>query len=111
MPKSARIVTDTAEDVRARLAGGEDRTDWARVKAMPQAEVERLAEEEDGPLPDGCEGTVQDGLPPRKQAVHMRLDTDVLDWFRARGPGYQTRINAALRAFIEARQRSEGRQK
>lgn len=43
------------------------------------------------------------GLPaiPRKEAISLRLDAEVLDWFRARGPGYQTRINAVLRAYME----------
>jgi uncharacterized protein (DUF4415 family) len=39
---------------------------------------------------------------PRKEAISLRLDADVLDWFRARGPGYQTRINAVLRAYKDA---------
>jgi uncharacterized protein (DUF4415 family) len=38
----------------------------------------------------------------RKEAISLRLDADVLDWFRARGPGYQTRINAVLRAYKDA---------
>jgi uncharacterized protein (DUF4415 family) len=44
------------------------------------------------------------GLKPvkRKQQVTLRLDADVLDWFRARGRGYQTQINALLRAYVEA---------
>jgi len=49
------------------------------------------------------------GLPPRKRDVHIRLDADVLDWFRAQGKGYQTRINAVLRAFVEARRPAETR--
>ena len=39
---------------------------------------------------------------PRKAAISLRLDADVLDWFRAQGSGYQTRINAVLRAYMEA---------
>jgi uncharacterized protein (DUF4415 family) len=44
------------------------------------------------------------GLPPlpRKAAISLRLDADVLDWFKAQGGGYQTRINAVLRAYMEA---------
>lgn len=44
------------------------------------------------------------GLPaaPRKAAISLRLDAEVLDWFKAQGPGYQTRINAVLRAFMAA---------
>jgi uncharacterized protein (DUF4415 family) len=44
--------------------------------------------------------------PNRKQDVHIRLDPAVLRWFKAHGPGYQTRINAVLRAFVQARQQS-----
>jgi uncharacterized protein (DUF4415 family) len=44
------------------------------------------------------------GLPKasRKSAISLRVDPEVLDWFKAQGPGYQTRINAVLRAFMEA---------
>ncbi|WP_280951547.1 BrnA antitoxin family protein [Methylocella silvestris] len=33
--------------------------------------------------------------------MSLRLDADIVDWFKERGPGYQTRMNAVLRAFIE----------
>lgn len=39
---------------------------------------------------------------PRKAAISLRLDVEVLDWFKAQGPGYQTRINAVLRAYKDA---------
>ena len=42
---------------------------------------------------------------PAKQTVTMRLDSDVLAWFKAQGAGYQTRINQLLRQYMEARQR------
>ena len=42
---------------------------------------------------------------PPKQAVTMRLDADVLNWFKAQGQGYQTRINKLLRAYMLAHQR------
>lgn len=47
---------------------------------------------------------VRKGLKPveRKKQVTLRLDADVLDWFRAQGRGYQTQINALLRAYVEA---------
>ena len=40
-------------------------------------------------------------LPP-KQPVTIRLDADVLEWFKANGQGYQTRINKLLRSYMEA---------
>ena len=39
--------------------------------------------------------------PVSKQAISIRLDTDVIDWFRATGPRYETRINAVLRSYVE----------
>lgn len=49
-------------------------------------------------------GVVRQGLKPvpRKAAISLRVEQDVLDWFKAQGPGYQTRINAVLRAFRDA---------
>jgi uncharacterized protein (DUF4415 family) len=106
MRKKENIVRYSAEELAVKIARGESETDWERVKAMPQEEVERLADEEDGPLPEGWERTIIIGLPPRKRDVHIRLDADVVDWFPAHGRGYQTRINAVLHAFVEARKRA-----
>ena len=40
---------------------------------------------------------------PRKEAISLRVDQDILDWFRAEGKGYQSRMNAVLRAYVESR--------
>ena len=49
-------------------------------------------------------GIVRNGLKdvPRKASISLRIDADVLEWFKAQGTGYQTRINAVLRAYREA---------
>ena len=49
-------------------------------------------------------GIVRRGLQPvpPKEAISLRVDADVLEWFRAQGEGYQTRMNAVLRAFRDA---------
>lgn len=49
-------------------------------------------------------GIVRRGLKPvpLKASVSLRIDADVLEWFKAQGPGYQTRMNAVLRAFKDA---------
>src|SRR5271166_778648 len=106
MRKKEHIVRSSAKEIKRRIAGGESKTDWERVKSIPQTEVERLADEEEGPLPDGWETGVEIGVPEPKEAVHIRLDKGVLRWFKAHGPGYQTRINAVLKAFVTARQRA-----
>lgn len=43
-------------------------------------------------------------MPAGKISVHLRLDSDVVAWFRARGKGHLTRMNAVLRAYIEAQE-------
>src|SRR6185437_3701205 len=110
MRKRGDTVRSTAEEIAARRARGESRTDWARVDAMPQAEVERLADAEEGPLAEDWEGTVMRRLPQPKADIHIRLDADIVDWFKAQGKGYQTRINAVLRAFVESRRRMQRRE-
>jgi uncharacterized protein (DUF4415 family) len=40
--------------------------------------------------------------PGVKQIVTIRLDVDMLEWFKAAGPGYQTRINQVLRDHMDA---------
>ncbi|HEX3938131.1 MAG TPA: BrnA antitoxin family protein [Xanthobacteraceae bacterium] len=42
-------------------------------------------------------------LAPNKSSVHLRIDSDVLDWFRCQGRGHLTRMNAVLRAYFEAK--------
>ena len=43
--------------------------------------------------------------PQKKIPTTVRLDQDVLHWFRSRGKGYQTRINAVLRSYMQAHRR------
>ena len=105
MRKNENIARFSADKIRRKIARGESKTDWKRVDAISQAQLERLADDDEGPLPADWESTVIVGLPPAKQDIHIRLDGDILDWFKARGRGYQTRINAVLRAFVQTRQR------
>ncbi len=107
MRKNENIARFSADKIRRKIARGDSKTDWKRVDAMSRAEVERLADKDEGPLAPGWESMVMVGLPPAKQDIHIRLDGDILDWFKARGRGYQTRINAVLRAFVQTRQRVE----
>ncbi len=68
---------------------------------LPRAEAAAAAASE---VAEIVRGIARKGLPVsnRKAAISLRLDPEVLDWFRAQGPGYQTRINAVLRAYMEA---------
>ncbi len=44
-----------------------------------------------------------DWYKPKKSDVHIKIDTDVLQWFKRQGKGYQTKINAVLREYAFAR--------
>ena len=81
----------------------ESQTDWPRLESKtatskvsadhPEADVRRIVR-----------GIVRRGLQPlpAKALISLRIDQDVLEWFKAQGPGYQTRINTVLRAFRDA---------
>jgi len=80
------------------------RTDWGRVRAMKDSDVKRSAEHPEADLKHLVGGIVRKGLRPvpPKASISLRLDADVVRWFKAQGPGYQTRMNAVLRAFRDA---------
>ena len=105
MWRQGNMVRYTVEELAAKRQRGETRTDWAKVDATTPEEVERQAAEDGDVLPEGWEKTVILGLPPPKKAVNLRIDADVLDWFKRTGKGYQTRINHVLRTFVESRKR------
>ena len=78
-------------------------TDWNRLRAMTDSEID-LSDNPEIPPEMFARAVVRRGLKPvpRKAQLTLRLDQDVLDWFRKRGRGYQTQINALLRAYMEA---------
>lgn len=85
------------------LAPLEDKTDWARLDAMTDEEVEAAALSDPDALPMTDEEWARaEIIRPGKIPVGLKLDSDVLSWFKARGRGYQTRINTVLRRYMEA---------
>lgn len=78
------------------------KTDWKRVDAMRDEDID-LSDNPEITPEMFAKAVVRRGLvtTPPKEQVTLRLDADVLNWFRARGTGYQTRINALLRAYME----------
>jgi uncharacterized protein (DUF4415 family) len=108
MERRGNIVRATAEEIREILAREGDGTDWARVDATTQEEIERQAREDGTDYPEDWLKTATTDLPLPKRHVNLRIDADVLSWFKGTGKGYQTRINNVLRAFVESRKRAEG---
>ena len=80
----------------------ESRTDWQKLAALPDDQVDTSE------IPELDEAFFRGAklrLPKGKQLVSIRVDTDVLDLFKQQGKGYQTRINAILRAYVRAHRR------
>jgi len=80
------------------------RTDWSRVRSLKDKDIRTSAEHPEADVRHIVRGIVRRGLVPAlaKTSIALRVDADVLAWFKAQGPGYQTRMNAVLRAFKEA---------
>jgi uncharacterized protein (DUF4415 family) len=89
---------------RRQLAKMKDLTDWDRVKSMTEEEIEGNALEDphNPPWTEDEWARARVVLPQGKAPVTLRLDKDIIAWFKRSGRGYQTRINAVLRAFVEA---------
>jgi uncharacterized protein (DUF4415 family) len=97
--KPERITRVTAEEAR-RLP---DLTDYARLDAMTDEDIAKaVAEDPDAALLDIDWTKARLVLPPGKDNVTLRVDRDVLEWFRSTGKGFHTRMNAVLRAYMEA---------
>ena len=80
------------------------RTDWERLKRETDKQIRNaVAADPDAAPVVSADWFRQAALlePQPKKAVSIRLDEDVLEWFKRRGKGYQTRINAVLRAYVD----------
>jgi uncharacterized protein (DUF4415 family) len=85
------------------------RADLRRLRGITEAEVAGTSPPEMADLPDDFWDDAEVAVPPPKEAISLRVDGDVLEWFRGQGPRYQTRMNAALRSYMNAvRRRRSG---
>jgi uncharacterized protein (DUF4415 family) len=78
------------------------KTDWKKLSSMKDADIDLSEIPEISPQMF-ARGIVRRGLKPvvRKKQLTLRMDSDVIDWFRKQGQGYQTKINSLLRAYME----------
>lgn len=74
------------------------RTDWKKLSDMQDDQIDTSDIPE---LDEEFFNTAEIRL-PNKQSVTIRLDSDVLEWFKSQGQGYQTRINHLLRKYMES---------
>jgi uncharacterized protein (DUF4415 family) len=103
MAKDESTKRYTNNELTAMRRRGKDRTDWQKVDSTTNEELEKLIaadEEERDLVPDWANAFVV--LPEPKGHINLRVDQDVLRFFRTQGPGYQTRMNAVLRSYMLA---------
>ena len=92
-----RIVTRKAGERRR------GRTDFARLAARTDEEIEAAARSDPDNPPATAEWLARAKRVerPSKEAISIRIDSDVLAWFRAQGNGYQSMMNAVLRSYAD----------
>jgi len=108
MRKKNGTVLYTAKQIKNKIARGEDRTNWAKVNATTGARLEtsiRADVDDVHSDPDWTQSVM--GIPSPKEHINIRIDHDVLEWFKKNGRGYQTLMNNVLRAFVQTRKLSE----
>ena len=100
--KEKRIVS------RSRSGSKPGRTDWRRVAAMTEKEIAAAAKSDPDAQPTDLEfwKDAKVLLPESKQPVTLRIDRDVLTWFKAQGERYQSRMNAVLKAYMQAHRKA-----
>ncbi len=86
-------------------------TDWARLDALTDEEIEAsIADDSDWEEFKGLDWS--DAvlvIPPKKKAISIRVDEDVLDFFKTEGAGYQRRMNAVLRSYMQQKAKRKKR--
>ena len=102
MQKTEHIVRYTAAELEQMRQRGEGQTDWDRVNALTDEEIEASIDHEDEGAFDMS--GAQPGLPAFLQQQTVTLDPDILNWLQTQGTDIQSRVNTILREHIKTRQ-------
>jgi uncharacterized protein (DUF4415 family) len=95
----------TAKEIAARVARGKSHTNWRKAGAMSGKTLEASIRNDPDDIHEPIDWTnAVRGVPAPKEHINIRIDHDVLAWFKASGRGYQTLMNNVLRAFVLSRQ-------
>ena len=77
------------------------KTDWAKLRKLTDAEIDASIANDPDWSDDWHWSDAVLVIPPKKKAISIRVDEDVLDYFKHEGAGYQRRINAVLRSYMQ----------
>jgi uncharacterized protein (DUF4415 family) len=78
---------------------------FALMDSMTEADIMRTSPPELADLPDDFFDSARIVMPPPKQTISLRVDQDILAWFKSTGPRYQSRMNAVLRAYMTSQRK------
>ncbi len=81
------------------------KTDWAALDALTDEQIEELIKNDPDWSDDWNWGEAVLVIPPKKKAISIRVDEDVLDYFKKEGAGYQRRMNAVLRSYMQQKRK------
>jgi len=88
------------------------KTDWSAVKALTDEEIAEAVRNDPDAVPldvDWSDAVLV--IPPKKKAISIRVDEDVLDYFRREGRGYQRRMNAVLRSYVQQKKSKKAKKR
>jgi uncharacterized protein (DUF4415 family) len=86
------------------------RTDWARFDRLADEDIAKAVANDPDAAPidiDWSDAVLI--VPAKKKAISIRVDEDVLDFFKREGEGYQRRINAVLRSYMQQKSKPKKR--
>ena len=97
------ITRISAQEALRRIERGESLTDWARVRALSEEEVEAAASADQAwqDVDPDWVANAEPVQPVRKRRLTLALDEDVIDWFRSQDRHYRARMNKILRAYMQ----------
>ena len=101
MKKDKNIKTFTTEELKALRA--ESRTDLAKLDAMTDDKLEQIiaADKDECDLrPDWTRAKLV--FPRAKQSVHLRLEQEIVEYFKSQGKGHISRMQAVLKSYVDA---------
>lgn len=91
------IVRHSVAELRAMAKAGKTRSNWRAAARKPVPD----GSDADDAMEPVLWATTELPLPKRKEHTNLRIDADVMDFFRQQGKGFQTKINAVLRSYVE----------
>jgi uncharacterized protein (DUF4415 family) len=93
------------EHPNGRLERRKSETDWARLDALTDKEIDASIANDPDWSDDWNWSDAVLVIPPKKKAISIRIDEDVLDYFKKEGVGYQRRMNAVLRSYMQQKRK------